>query len=94
MLEATGQNDKSAAVRSFCVALYVSGKEWIFEVRRYHSADPRFEGIVSIDHEQPVEFVMIRSSIGKWILRGDILPGEMFDHAQEIGNALAEQNST
>jgi len=40
--------------------------------------------------EMPIEFVLIRSSIGKWLISGESLPEEMLEFSQEIGKAFEE----
>ncbi|HUQ65013.1 MAG TPA: hypothetical protein VM101_02590 [Flavitalea sp.] len=83
-------HNQLAAVRTFDLVLNVAGKEWKFEVRRYPSTDPRFEGIASYNNQQRLDFIMIRTSIGKWLMHGGALPYDMVDHSQEIGNAFHE----
>jgi hypothetical protein len=38
--------------------------------------------------EPPVEFVLIRSSTGRWMISGESLPPEMEAYAQEIGKVF------
>jgi hypothetical protein len=84
---------KDLSVKYFTRAFPLGGKEWVFDVRQLPSADPRFEGTLTGDTEQPVEFVMIRTSIGKWLISGDSLPLEVEEYAQEIGKAFEEESS-
>jgi hypothetical protein len=84
---------KHLAVKCFTTIFRLPGKEWVFDVRQHPSVDPRFEGILTGDIEEPVEFVMVRTSIGKWLITGDGLPSEIDDYVQEIGKAFEEQSS-
>jgi hypothetical protein len=54
----------------------------------YHPRDPRFEGTVKADDLHASDFVLVKSSIGKWLISGERLPVELKEHAQEIGKAF------
>jgi hypothetical protein len=92
-LEQDSNDIKDLSVRVFKTSLALDGKTWLFDVRKHHSADPRFEGTVINDAEQPVEFVMVRTSIGKWSITGDRLPSQMEEYVQKIGDAFEKKSS-
>ena len=75
----------------FTMTLRLLDRDWLFDVRMLHSADPRFEGTVVVDGSKPVDFVMIRSSIGKWLITGDDLPGQLEEKAQDIWIAFERE---
>jgi hypothetical protein len=41
--------------------------------------------------DEHVEFVIIRSTIGKWILSGESIPDKLFQYAHDIGKAFEAQ---
>jgi hypothetical protein len=82
------ENTKSSVLNRFTTTLPLQGKHWHFEVRLYHPRDPRFEGTVKEDDLHATDFVLVKSSIGKWLISGERLPIELKEHAQQIGKAL------
>ena len=83
--------------RQLSIKLDLPFQTWMFDVRVHHSEDPRFEGIARGGNRSPIEFVLIRSVTGKWMISGIDLPSEIAHHTREIVNAveeaLMEQNS-
>ena len=90
-MKETKVNSKDVSVKLFTTVYRFGESEWVFEVRRHHSPDPRFEGVLTLDSEHISDFVMIRSTIGKWLLTGEAIPTDILEHAQEIGKAFEDE---
>jgi hypothetical protein len=84
---------KDLSIIRFRITFALKDKHWLFYVRKHHSPDPRFEGTLTSEAENPVQFVMVRTSIGKWSITGDPLPSEINEHVQEIGKAFEKKSS-
>jgi len=68
-------------------------REWLFDVRAHRSQDPRFEVMTKMEDELPVEFVIVRSSTGKWLISGENLPAEIEECVNDIGKALGDEQN-
>jgi hypothetical protein len=75
---------------SFTITLSVYDKPWEFWVRKHPSEDTRFNALLNDGKDEKVEFVLIRSSIGKWVLSGESVPRELTEHAEFIGKSFEE----
>ena len=62
-------------------------------MRAHRSQDPRFEVMTKMQDELPVEFVVVRSSTGKWLISGENLPAEIEECVDEIGKALDDEQT-
>ena len=93
MLKETENDIKDLLVKPFTATYKLGENNWVFEGRRHHSPDPRYEGVLLLNTAHITEFIMIRSSIGKWLLTGEALPEEILEHMQEIGKAFEDESS-
>jgi hypothetical protein len=73
---------------SFDIEIVFEEVSFSFHVATYHSEDLGFEASVMNGKNRELTFVMVRSSLGHWILSGDSLPNELTKHAQDIGRAF------
>lgn len=74
----------------FTLRLLLGEQQWILEVYQQDSAEGRY--VLEANHNENVQlrFEMTRTSIGKWIVVGDV-PQVIQDYAQEIGKSLVQE---